>query len=74
MKIRSDDECLVCFNIAGVAASGDLLRIAMSEKPILGHLVRRVMDNNNEVLIGTWKLVSCFMEDVETKEQKPVWG
>jgi hypothetical protein len=32
------------------------------------------MGNNNEALISTWKLVSCFMEDVETKEQKPVWG
>ena len=32
------------------------------------------MDINSEALIGTWKLVSCFMEDVETKEQKPVWG
>ena len=28
------------------------------------------MGNNNEALIGTWKLISCFMEDVETKEQK----
>ena len=25
-------------------------------------------------LIGAWKLVSCFMEDVVTKERKPVWG
>lgn len=25
-------------------------------------------------LVGTWKLMSCFMEDVETKEQKAVWG
>ena len=32
------------------------------------------MGNNNEALVGTWKLVSCFMEDVETKEQKPSWG
>jgi hypothetical protein len=32
------------------------------------------MDSDNESLIGTWKLVSCGMEDVETKEQKPVWG
>lgn len=33
------------------------------------------MDNsNNELLIDPWKLVSCFMEDIETKEQKPVWG
>jgi hypothetical protein len=32
------------------------------------------MGGNNEALVGTWKLVSCFMEDVETKEQKPVWG
>ena len=22
--------------------------------------------------VGTWKLVSCFMQDVETGEQKPV--
>ena len=32
------------------------------------------MDSNNEALVGTWKLVSCVMEDVETKERKPVWG
>jgi Lipocalin-like domain len=32
------------------------------------------MSSNNEALVGTWKLVSCFMEDVETKEQKLVWG
>ena len=32
------------------------------------------MGNNDEALVGTWKLVSCFMEDVETKEQKPSWG
>ena len=25
-------------------------------------------------LIGAWKLVSCLMEDVETKERKPLWG
>ena len=25
-------------------------------------------------LAGTWKLVSCVKEDVETKEQKSVWG
>lgn len=30
--------------------------------------------DDNEALVGTWKLVSCFMEDVETKEQRPVWG
>lgn len=25
-------------------------------------------------LVGTWNLLSCFMEDVETKERKDVWG
>lgn len=25
-------------------------------------------------LIGTWKLISCVMEDVETGERKLVWG
>jgi hypothetical protein len=24
--------------------------------------------------VGTWKLLSCFMEDMETKEEKAVWG
>ena len=28
----------------------------------------------NKELIGTWKLLSCVLEDVETKERKPVWG
>jgi hypothetical protein len=32
------------------------------------------MNGNNEALIGTWKLVSCVLEDVETKVQKFVWG
>ena len=32
------------------------------------------MGSNSEALIGTWKLVSCVLEDVETKQQKPVWG
>ena len=32
------------------------------------------MGSNNEALVGTWRLVSCFMEDVETNEQKLVWG
>jgi hypothetical protein len=32
------------------------------------------MTDNNESLVGTWKLVSCFMEDVETREQTPSWG
>jgi hypothetical protein len=32
------------------------------------------MRDDKDKLIGTWKLVSCVMEDVETKEQKPVWG
>jgi len=25
-------------------------------------------------LVGTWKLISCVMEDVETGERKHVWG
>ncbi len=25
-------------------------------------------------LVGTWNLLSCFMEDVESKERKDVWG
>ena len=32
------------------------------------------MGSGNEALVGTWRLVSCFMEDVQTKERKPVWG
>lgn len=32
------------------------------------------MGSDSGALIGTWKLVSCFMEDLETKERKPVWG
>jgi Lipocalin-like domain len=27
-----------------------------------------------EALAGSWKLISCVMEDVETKEQKLLWG
>jgi hypothetical protein len=30
--------------------------------------------DDKDKLIGTWKLTSCVMEDVETKEQEPVWG
>ncbi len=32
------------------------------------------MGDNSKSLIGTWKLASCVLEDVETKEQKLVWG
>jgi hypothetical protein len=32
------------------------------------------MDDHKGVLIGAWKLVSCLMEDIETKERKPLWG
>ena len=32
------------------------------------------MGLDTRMLVGTWKLVSCLMEDVETKERKPVWG
>jgi hypothetical protein len=27
-----------------------------------------------EAPAGSWKLVSCLMEDFETKERKPLWG
>ena len=27
-----------------------------------------------EGLVGTWNLVSCLMEDLNTKERVPVWG
>jgi Lipocalin-like domain len=30
--------------------------------------------SGDKALIGTWKLLSCVLEDIETKEQKPVWG
>ena len=29
---------------------------------------------DDESLIGTWKLLSCFMEDVATGERNCVWG
>ena len=32
------------------------------------------MATTDMALIGTWRLVSCFLEDVETKEQKLLWG
>ncbi len=32
------------------------------------------MSGSSSALIGTWKLVSCVLEDVETKVQKLVWG
>lgn len=30
--------------------------------------------SNDQALVGTWKLLSCVLEDVETKEQQQVWG
>jgi hypothetical protein len=30
--------------------------------------------SNDQALVGTWKLLSCVLEDVETGEQKQVWG
>lgn len=32
------------------------------------------MRDGNEALIGTWRLVSALMQDVETNERLPVWG
>jgi Lipocalin-like domain len=32
------------------------------------------MCSNDERLVGAWKLISCFLEDIEIKEQKLVWG
>ncbi len=29
---------------------------------------------DEQKLVGAWTLVSCFMEDTETKERKEVWG
>jgi Lipocalin-like domain len=28
----------------------------------------------NPALVGTWKLLSCFMEDIETGERSAIWG
>jgi len=33
-----------------------------------------VTDGVAAALVGTWKLASCFMEDIETKERTEVWG
>ena len=33
-----------------------------------------MMSGDQLPLVGAWKLVSCLMEDVETKERKPLWG
>jgi hypothetical protein len=32
------------------------------------------MSEGNEALVGTWRLVSAIMQDVETNENIPVWG
>jgi hypothetical protein len=32
------------------------------------------MSEGNEALVGTWRLVSAVMQDVETNEKIPVWG
>lgn len=32
------------------------------------------MGSGTATLVGTWKLVSCLMEDIETKERTPAWG
>jgi hypothetical protein len=32
------------------------------------------MCDDKDRLIGAWRLVACEMEDVDTKERKPVWG
>jgi hypothetical protein len=33
-----------------------------------------VMRNDEDKRVGTWKLASCIMKDVETKEQRPARG
>jgi len=32
------------------------------------------MGNHAGAIVGTWKLVSVIVEDVETGEQQPLWG
>lgn len=32
------------------------------------------MQPNRDALVGTWKLASCFMEDIETKDKRALWG
>jgi len=36
----------------------------------LSALRGNTMDSGCEALVGTWRLVSCFMEDVETNEKQ----
>jgi hypothetical protein len=30
--------------------------------------------DHDQALIGTWKLLSCVLEDIDTKDKKLVWG
>jgi hypothetical protein len=30
--------------------------------------------HSDPALLGTWKLISCFMEDVQTRERTAIWG
>jgi hypothetical protein len=32
------------------------------------------MPDNDANLVGTWKLVACVMEDVESGRKEPLWG
>ncbi len=46
----------------------------MSAQPQTASPGSMVPHSDGTDLIGTWKLVSCFMEDVETKKRSEVWG
>jgi hypothetical protein len=41
---------------------------------VIKHVGHQMADDGILGLIGTWKLDSCVMEDVETGERRPVWG
>jgi hypothetical protein len=32
------------------------------------------MRDDSDKLVGTWKLMSCVMEEIETKEKTHIWG
>jgi hypothetical protein len=36
--------------------------------------VRPAFADDKDKLVGAWKIVSAFVEDVETKEQRPLYG
>jgi hypothetical protein len=50
------------------------MRTAFAFLGVILAFTRPVFADDGDKLVGTWKIVSAVVEDVQTKEQKPLYG